>query len=575
MRLHRLASLHAFLPSPPFKGEREGTRHVATGRVRWESAGALESPTSTRPSPPPGAEREVCKRWIPAFAGMTICMVVTACTVGPDYQRPAASVPAAYKEAAQTETKWAVARPSDASERGAWWSVYHDPVLDGLEQQIDISNQKLKAAEAAFRQAEAIVTQARAGFFPTAQINAPATRSRGGGGGGGTSATASPSSSSSTGRGGSRSIANFFSTTGSASWIPDLWGKVRRTVEGDVATAQASAGDVANARLAAQGQLASAYMQLRVADELKRLLDTAVKAYGESLRISQNQYNAGIASASDVAQARTQLASTQAQAIATGVLRAQFEHAIAVLIGKPPAELTIAPVATVPALPEIPAGLPSTLLERRPDIAAAERRMAAANAQIGVAEAPFFPTVTLSASSGSAAATLAKLLSASSRIWSFGSTLVETIFDAGARHAVVEQDRAAFDATVADYRQAVLTGFQQVEDELAALRILAGQAAAEDVAVASSREAERIITNQYKAGTVAYTAVIVAQTAALTNAQAALAVRQSRLLAGVALIQALGGGWDASQVPDPERIESDSPLNFSPLPPADAWPKLW
>ena len=335
--------------------------------------------------------------------------------------------------------------------------------------------------------------------------------------------------------------------------------------------------------MAAQGALASDYLQLRIADELKRLLDATAKAYGESLRISQNQYNAGIVSASDVAQARTQLQSTQAQAIAAGVTRAQFEHAIAVLTGKAPAELTIAPVTSVPALPEIPVELPSTLLERRPDIAAAERRMAAANAQIGVAEAAFFPTVTLSASSGSSATKLDKLLSASSRVWSFGSTLVETIFDAGARHALVEQDRAAFDAAVADYRQTVLTGFQQVEDQLSGLRILAEQAAAEDIAVAASREAERIITNQYKAGTVAYTNVVVAQTAALVNAEAALTVRQSRLLASVALIQALGGGWDAAQLPSPERIEADSPLNFSPFPPADAvstsfWdalPKLW
>jgi len=506
-----------------------------------------------------------------AVAGMTtILLMLTACTAGPDYQRPAASVPAAYKEAANEVANWQVARPADAIDPGAWWSVYHDPVLDDLERQIDISNQTLKAAEAAFRQAEAIVAQARAGFFPTAQINASATRSRGGGGGGGGGGAGA-----SGGRGGSGSISNFFSIAGSASWILDLWGKVSRAVEGDIATAQADAGDVANARLAAQGQLATDYVQLRVADDLKRLLEAAVKGYSESLRISQNQYDAGIASASDVAQARTQLESTKAQAIATGVLRAQLEHAIAVLIGKSPAELTIAAVASVPALPDIPAGLPSTLLERRPDIAAAERRMAAANAQIGVVEAAFFPEVTLSASSGSAAATLGKLLSASSRIWSFGSTLVETVFDAGARHAQVEEARAQFDATVADYRQTVLTGFQQVEDELAALRILAEQAAAEDIAVTASREAERIIFNQYKAGTVAFTAVVVAQTAALTNAEAALSVRQSRLVASVALIRALGGGWDASLVPDREHIESDSPLNFSPLPPADAWPKLW
>jgi len=558
------------VPSPPFRGEREGTHREAMGRVRWVAAGALESPTSPLPSPPPGAERGDGRKWIPACAGMTIFMTVTACTVGPDYEQPAAPVPAAYKEAAQTVANWQVARPADASDRGAWWAVFHDPVLDGLEQQIDISNQNLKAAEAAFRQAEAIVAQARAGFFPTAQINASAQRSRGGGGGGTTTGTAS-----STNRGGSGGISNFFSITGAASWILDLWGKVGRTVEGDVATAQASASDVANARLAAQGQLASDYMQLRISDELKRLLDAAVKAYAESLRITQNQYDAGIAAASDVAQARTQLESTQAQAIATGILRAQLEHAIAVLIGKPPAELTIAPVASVPTLPVIPAGLPSTLLERRPDIAAAERRMAAANAQIGVAESAFFPTVTLSGNYGTAAATLGQLFTASSRVWSVGSTLAQTIFDAGARHAVVEQNRAALDAAVADYRQVVLSGFQQVEDQLAALRILAQQAAAEDIAVASSREAERILNNQYKAGTVAYTAVVVAQTAALTNAQAALTVRQSRLVASVALIEALGGGWDASQVPGHEQIESDSPLNFSPLPPADAWPKLW
>jgi NodT family efflux transporter outer membrane factor (OMF) lipoprotein len=480
-------------------------------------------------------------------------IVVTACTVGPDYQRPAAPVPIAYKEAARKEG-WQVARPADAFDRGAWWSVYTDPVLDGLERQIDISNQNLKSAEARFRQAEAIVAEARAGFFPTATVNAQATRSR----------------TSGTGR-----ISNFFSISEAASWIPDLWGSIRRTVEGDVASAQASAADVASARLAAQGQLASDYMQLRISDELKRLLDAAVRAYSESLRITQNQYTAGIVSASDVAQARTQLENTRAQAVATGILRAQFEHAIAVLIGKPPAELTIAAVAAVPPIPVIPAGLPSELLERRPDIAAAERRMAAANAQIGVAEAAFFPTITLSASAGSSASKLGQLFSASSRMWSFGSTLAETIFDAGARHAIVEQDRALLDAAIADYRQTVLTGFQQVEDDLSALRILVDQATAQEAAVVASREAERIFLNQYKAGTVAYTSVVIAETTALTNAQTAINIRQSRLLASVGLIQALGGGWDASQLPNRDRIEADSPLNFSPLPPADTLPSFW
>jgi NodT family efflux transporter outer membrane factor (OMF) lipoprotein len=503
---------------------------------------------------------------IAACAGISLALWLGGCTVGPDYQRPTAAVPAGYKEAG-----WQAARPADAIDRGPWWLVFHDNVLDGLERQIDISNQTLKSAEAAYRQAETIVAQARASYFPIGQLNASAARSRVGGAAAGA------------GRGGSGSINNLFSLTGSASWVPDFWDKVGRTVESNVASAQASAGDVASARLAAQGQLASDYMQLRMTDELKRLLDSAVKAYGEALRITQNQYNAGIAAASDVAQARTQLESTQALAVATGVLRTQYEHAIAVLIGKPPADLTIAVIASVPPLPDIPPGVPSILLERRPDIASAERRVAAANAQIGVAESAFFPTITLAGNIGTTATSLGQLFSASSKVWSFGSTLVQTIFDAGARHAQVEQQRAAFDATVADYRQTVLTAFQQVEDQLAATRILAQQAAAEDIAVTSSREAERIIFNQYKAGTVAYTSVVVAQTAALGNAETAVNIKQSRLVAAVALIQALGGGWDAAQLPSQERIESDYPLNFNPLPPADTFsgsfwdnfPKLW
>jgi NodT family efflux transporter outer membrane factor (OMF) lipoprotein len=494
--------------------------------------------------------------WIPAFAGMTLLLAGTACTVGPDYHKPPVAVPVVYKEGG-----WQAARPRDALDRGPWWRVFDDPVLDRLEARIDISNQNLKAAEAAFREAEAIVAQARAGFFPTAQLDATATRSR-------------SSGSLGHGPGGPGTISNLFSPTLSANWLPDLWGKVWRTVEGDVASAQASAGDVASARLAAQGQLASDYLQLRVADQLKRLLDASVVAYSDSLRITQNQYTAGIAAESDVAQARTQLDSTRAQAIATGVMRAQFEHAIAVLTGQPPAALTIAAVASVPELPEVPTGLPSTLLERRPDIAAAERRTAAANADIGVAETAFFPTLTLSGDAGSAAEQIAKLVSAPSRVWSLGGDITEDLLDAGARHAQVEQARAALDAAVADYRQTVLTGFQQVEDELAALRILAQQASAQDSAVTAAREAERVILNQYKAGTVAYTSVVVAQTAALSNAETALNVRQSRLLAAVALIQALGGGWHATQLPSREHIERDTPLDFNPLPPADAWPKL-
>src|SRR5215468_4894101 len=478
---------------------------------------------------------------------------VSACTVGPDYQRPEAPVPAQYKEAG-----WKVGEPLDAIDRGAWWSVYEDPLLDDLERQIDISNQNLKAAEAAFQQAEWIVAQARASFFPTVDLNASAQRSRTGGG-----------SISSTGAGRSGFTSSLFSTSASASWTPDLWGRIRRTVEGDVASAQASAGDIASARLSAQGTLASDYLQLRMADELKRLLDAAAGYYTESLRITRNQYQSGTTDQSAVAQAEAQLESTQAQAIAVGVTRAQLEHAIAVLIGKPPAEFSIPPTEVKIAVPVIPAEMPSALLERRPDIAAGERLMASSNAQIGVAVAAFYPNITLTGDYGTSAITLNRLLSTTSRFWAFGSNLVQTIFDAGARSAQVEQARAVFDQDVANYRQTVLTAFQQVEDQLAALRILAQQAEVQDKAVAAAFEAARIINNQYLAGTVAYTSVVVADQTALANAETAVNIRQSRLVASAALIQALGGGWDTTQLPSRERIEENAPLNFSPFPPAE------
>jgi NodT family efflux transporter outer membrane factor (OMF) lipoprotein len=480
-------------------------------------------------------------------------LFLSACTVGPDYQRPTAPVPAQYKEAG-----WKVGEPHDEINRGAWWTIYKDPLLDDLVKQIDISNQNLKASAAAFEQAEWIVAQARAGFFPTADLNASAQRSLTGGG-----------SSATTGAGRSGFLSSLFSTSGSVSWVPDLWGKIRRTVESDVASAQASAGDLASARLSAQGTLASDYLQLRVTDELKRLLDTSATAYAESLRITRNQYQSGTADQSAVSQAEAQLEATQSQAIATGVTRAQLEHAIAVLIGKPPAEFSIPPTEAMIAVPVIPPEMPSALLERRPDIAAAERLMASANAQIGVAVAAFYPDITLTGDYGTSAVTLNHLLATSSRFWSFGSSLVQTVFDAGARSAQIEEARAIFDQDVANYRQTVLTAFQQVEDQLAGLRILAEQAAVQDKAVVAAREAERIITNQYLAGTVAYTSVIVAEQTALADAETAVTIRQSRLVASAALIQALGGGWDASQLPGREQIEESAPLNFSPFPPAE------
>ncbi|HTT79980.1 MAG TPA: efflux transporter outer membrane subunit [Stellaceae bacterium] len=496
-----------------------------------------------------------------AGAGAALLTLLAGCVVGPDYHRPAAPLPAAYKEA----KGWQRALPADAMKRGAWWAIYQDPVLDRLERRVAVSNQNLKEAAAAYREATAIVAEARAQWFPAVTGNAAATRTRTPGGG--ASAVGGIA-------GSSGFISNSFSLDAAASWTPDLWGKIDRLVEANIATAQADAGDLANARLAAQGTLASDYVQLRVTDELERLLTASANAYAASLQITQNQYRAGTTDQSAVAQAEAQLDSTRAQAIAEDNTRAALEHAIAVLIGEPPAALTIAPTTAVIAVPQIPAGLPAALIERRPDIAAAERQMAAANAEIGIAEAAFFPDVTLSAQSGSEAAMLANLLTAPARTWSLGGNLAESLFNGGLNQATVEEQRAAYDAAVATYRQTVLTALQQVEDELAAQRILAEEAKVQANAVTAAREAERIIDNQYKAGTVAYTSVIVAEQTALTDAVTLANIRQSRLVASVALIEALGGGWEASQLPTPGAVERQNPLNFSPIPPSDSWPKF-
>ncbi|HEY3912333.1 MAG TPA: efflux transporter outer membrane subunit [Stellaceae bacterium] len=499
-------------------------------------------------------------RFAPLPGLVALAALLSACAVGPDYKRPAALVPARYKEA-RPQPGWKLGQPNDTFNRGAWWTIYDDPVLDGLEQRIDISNQNLKAAAAALTQAEEIVAEARAGFFPTGTVNLQAQRSRSGG-----SASSGTGSSFVSSGGGSR-IGSFFSDQVAASWTPDFWGQIRRTVEANVATAQASAADLASARLSAQGTLAGDYLQLRIADELKRLLDQSAAAYAESLRITQNQYRSGTTDQSAVSQAQAQLQATEAQSIATGVTRAQFEHAIAVLIGVPPAELTIAPTSAVIQIPDIPPGLPSALLERRPDIAAAERTMQAANAEIGVQVAAFYPTITLSADAGTAAAALNKLVGETGEFWSFGATLAETVFDAGLRHAQVQAAVAVFNEDLAGYRQTVLTAFQQVEDQLAALRILADEAKVQEAALAAAREAERVINNQYLAGTVAYTNVIVAEQTALGDAETALTIREDRLVASASLIQGLGGGWNAAQLPSRGAIETRAPLNFNPLPP--------
>lgn len=468
--------------------------------------------------------------------------LLSGCTVGPDYMRPAPPVPKVYKEAAG----WKKASPGDAVNRGGWWRIYRDPELDRLEPQIDISNQNLKAAEAAYREAQAVVAAAEAQFFPTLGVAAAATRSGNG-----------PGAARNAGASGGSFAGNLFTVSADASWAPDLWGKIRRTVESNVASAQASAAELASARLSAQSTLATDYLELRIEDELKRLLDTTVIAYQQSLDITKNQYNSGVAAASDVAQAEAQLQTTQALAVNVGVLRSQLEHAIAILVGKPPAEFSIAAVPTVPGIPVIPAGVPSALLERRPDIATAERQMAAANAEIGVAVAAYYPNVTLSGDYGLQSAMLANLFQASSNIWSFGMSLAETVLDFGARAAAVAQAKASYQQDVANYRQTVLTAFQQVEDQLAALRILAEQQTVQDRAVKSAEEAQRLILNEYKAGTVAYTSVVVAQAAALADEETALTVRQDRLVASVALIEALGGGWSTGDLPTVAEVKDD------------------
>jgi len=474
---------------------------------------------------------------------ITALAILVGCAVGPNYHRPSAPVPQRYKEA----EGWKPAEPREAGSEAEWWTVYDDATLDGLEKQIDVSNQTLKASEAAWRQAVALVSQTRASLFPTIGVSATGLRS---GGPGGKAATSSASTGGVAASLSSHPV-NQFELIGTASWELDIWGKIRRTLESNEASAQASEADLAAARLSAQAMLASDYIQLRVADEQRQLLDQTVEGYKRALQITQNQYKVGVAAKTDVITAETQLEGAESQQINVGVTRATLEHAIAVLIGKPPADFSLPPATLGNVVPVVPTGIPSSLLERRPDIAAAERQMAALNAQIGVAVAAYFPDLTLTGTYGFASSVMSHLVSAPNNFWSFGGTASETLLDFGARPAQVRQARAAYDGTVANYRQTVLTAFQQVEDELATLRILEQQVQIQEQAVKSANLAAQLTLNQYKAGTVAYTAVITAQTIALTDAQTLLTLRQSRLTASVTLIQALGGGWDANSLGTP------------------------
>jgi NodT family efflux transporter outer membrane factor (OMF) lipoprotein len=475
---------------------------------------------------------------IAPLSGTLLALLLSGCMVGPDYNRPDAPVPGVYKELAG----WKQAAPNDEIDRGAWWSIYHDPELDQLERQVAVSNQNVKSFEAAYRAAAALVRETQAELFPTVGVTSSVTRNRGGGSNAGFASSGG-------GQGGGGAANTEYLVEGNASWAPDIWGKVRRQIESNQAAAQVSAADLANATLSAQGTLAVDYVNLRFEDALQHLLTDTVAEYQRALDITQNQYHAGTASSADVVTAQAQLLTTQAQLVAVGVLRGQYEHAIAILTGHPPADLTI-PVTTLARdVPVVPPGMPSTLLERRPDIAAAERQMQEENALIGVAVSAYYPDVTLSALAGFVGNPLSQLFNVANRVWSLGASASETIFDAGARSAAVDVARATYDQNVAIYRQTVLTAFQQVEDELVALRVLERQATAEDAAVAAARHAVQVTMNQYLAGTVAYTSVITEQTLALGDEQTALAIQQSRLVASVTLIQALGGGWQTQDLP--------------------------
>jgi NodT family efflux transporter outer membrane factor (OMF) lipoprotein len=462
------------------------------------------------------------------LAGASIALLLAGCAVGPDYVRPAMPLPAGFKE----DPDWKPANPSDGRMPAAWWKIFNDQDLDALADQVAGANQDVRLAEANYREADALARQAFAGLFPVINLNASSIRSQGASG-----TTAS------------RSVrpTTFDSVTLGTSWEVDLWGGLRRSLEAAQASARASAADLAATTLSLQGQLVSDYLSLRVADEQRRLLEDAVDAYQKSLDLTQSRYRAGVAARSDVTQAQAQLEATRAQAIDVRISRAQLEHAIAILVGKPPADFSIATRPYQLQFPDVPPLLPSTLLERRPDVAAAERRAAVANAQIGVATAAFFPTVTLDASGGYSAPSGVSLFSVPYRVWSLGPSLAEKLFDAGARSAAREQAVAGWDAATATYRKTVLTALQNVEDSLASLRILAQEAVVESAAVKAAQESLALTVSQYKGGTVSYLNVITAQTTELTSRQNALTIDGRRATATVQLMQALGGGWDAKQ----------------------------
>lgn len=471
-----------------------------------------------------------------------IAVLIAGCMVGPNYHRPSVPMPAEYKEL----PGWSVAAPAADAPKGEWWTAFNDPLLDELEPKVSVSNQTVAQDYANYQQALAEVQVARSALFPVIGITGSATRQRTATDNTGTVGTVGTVGAVGVSPIGSRGVVTAGSLEGTASWAPDLWGAVRRNIQESKATAQASAATLANATLSEQTALATAVIELRISDSNIELYKKTVDAYTEYLRVVTNQGKAGTAAPSDVITARTQLANTQSSLIALGVARAQYAHAIAVLVGKNPEDLEIAQSTHVPDMPSVPAAMPSGLLQRRPDIAVAERQMAAANAAIGVAEAAYYPTLSLSAADGFSQSPLAGLIHAANHVWSLGADADETLFQGGLTHAQVAAAQAAYEASVANYRATVLKALQNVEDDLAGLRILGQQNAVLESAVSDATRGAEIAFNEYRAGTVDYTTAANAQAAQLSSQETLLGVKQQRLLDAVSLIGDLGGGWSSS-----------------------------
>jgi NodT family efflux transporter outer membrane factor (OMF) lipoprotein len=463
-------------------------------------------------------------------------LLLSACVVGPEYRRPVSPSSETYKE--QLPSGWKEAEPNDAANRGEWWKAYNDPQLDGLEEQVSVSNQNVLAAEAQYREASATVRGARAQLFPAVSTEPAAARSK---------VTVGPEVPHSS-----------FSIPLDVIYQADIWGSIRRTAAANSAIAQASAAQLANARLLYQAELAADYFQIQGLDAERRLLDATVKSYEQYVQLTRDRYVGGIASEGDVALAQTQLETARVEQTDLQLQRAQFEHAIAVLTGRPPSGLSIPASSDQSPPPDVALRLPSSLLERRPDIAGAERQVAAANEQIGVAKAALYPALTFSATGGSQTTAIGDLLSWPTRFWSVGPQLAESLFDAGKRKAQVSQARAAYDAAVANYRQTTLTAFQQVEDNLSQLRILSEETEAIDRAVEAAKRTLEISTIQYRGGLASYLQVITAQTSALQNERAAVQIMARRNIASVGLVTSLGGGWNQTLLPSDREIRGRS-----------------